>query len=51
MIYLGLLWWLSSKESACNAGTTGDVSLIPESGSSPGGKHGTHFSILAQRIP
>ena len=30
-------WWLSSKESACNAR---DASLIPGSGISPGGGHG-----------
>ena len=29
--------WLSSKESACNAGDTGDLSSIPESGRSLGG--------------
>ena len=29
-----LPWWLSSKESACNAG---DVGSIPELGRSPGG--------------
>ena len=29
----GLPWWLSGKESACNAG---DVGLIPGSGSFPG---------------
>ena len=34
---LGLSWWLSSKESACNAGGPG---LIPESGRFPGGGHG-----------
>ena len=34
-----LLWWHSSKESACNAGATGDMSSIPESGRSPGGGH------------
>ena len=28
--------WLSDKESACNAGDTGDVGLIPGSGRSPG---------------
>jgi len=32
-IYMGLPWWLSGKESACNAG---DASLIPGSGRSPG---------------
>ena len=29
------------KESACNAGDTGDVGLIPGSGRSPGGGHTT----------
>ena len=33
----GLPWWLSGKESACNAG---DLSSIPGSGRSPGGGHG-----------
>ena len=32
--------WLSSKESACNAGDTGDTGLIPGSGRSPGGGNG-----------
>ena len=35
-----LSWWLSSKESACNAGDTGDEGLIPGLGRSPGGGHG-----------
>ena len=30
---LGFPWWISSKESACNAGDPGS---IPESGRSPG---------------
>ena len=30
----------SSKESACNAGDTGDAVSIPGSGRSPGGEHG-----------
>ena len=37
------LMWLSSKESACNAGDVrdaGDASSIPESGRSPGEGHG-----------
>ena len=29
-----------SKESACNAGDTGDMGLIPGWGRSPGGGHG-----------
>jgi len=30
----------ASKESACNAGDTGDAGLIPKSGRFPGGKNG-----------
>ena len=33
----GLPWWLSSKESACNAG---DPGLIPRSGRFPGEMNG-----------
>ena len=36
----GLPWWLSDKESACNAGGAGDVHSIPGCGRSSGGKHG-----------
>ena len=32
--HVGLPPWLSSKESACNAGDTGDVSSIPGLGRS-----------------
>ena len=35
-----LTWGLSRKESACNAGDTGETGLIPVSGRSPGGKNG-----------
>ena len=37
---LGLLQWLSDKESTCNAGDTGDGDSIPRLGRSPGGWHG-----------
>ena len=37
----GLPWWLSDKESACNAGGAGDVHSIPGCGRSSGGKHGS----------
>ena len=37
---IGLPWWLSSKESACNSGGAGDVDLTPGSGRSAGGDHG-----------
>ena len=38
---LGLLWWLSSKESVCSAVAAGDTGSIPVSGSSPGEGHGS----------
>ena len=44
----GLPQGLSAAESACRAG---DLGLIPGSGRSPGGGHGTHSSILAWRSP
>ena len=40
MISAGLPKWLSDKESACNAGDTGDAGSIPGTGRSPGGGHG-----------
>ena len=43
--------WLSCKESTSKAGAIGDAGLVPGSGRSPGGGHGTHSSILAWRIP
>ena len=36
----GLIQWLSSKESTCNAGVAGDVDSIPGSGRFPGGENG-----------
>ena len=36
-LYVGLPWWLSSKESSCNAGNPGS---IPRWGRFPGGRHG-----------
>ena len=42
----------SGKESACNAGDTGNSGSIPGSRRSPGGGHGNpHSSIPAWRIP
>ncbi|KAB0370963.1 hypothetical protein FD755_017372, partial [Muntiacus reevesi] len=37
--FKGLPGWLSSKESACNAGAVGDRGSIPGLGRSPGGGH------------
>ena len=47
---LGVPQWLSGKESACSAGATGDVGLIPGLGRSPGGGMATCCSILAWRF-
>ena len=47
---MGFPRWLSGKESAHNAGTTGEVGLIPGLGKSLEGT-ATHSSILAWRIP
>ena len=48
----GIPWWLSSKESICNAGDTGDSSSIPGLGRSPGGGHGNplQYSCLENPI-
>ena len=43
----GFRWWLSGKESACNAG---DVGSTPGSGNSLEKEMATHSSILAQEI-
>ena len=48
---LGPPWWLSGKESTCNAGVAGDAVSIPGSGRTPEGGHGNPLSILAWRIP
>ena len=41
----------SGKESACNAGDTGDVCLIPWSERSPGGVHGTPLQYSCLENP
>ena len=45
---VGLPWWLSSKESACNTGDTEDAGLIPGSGRSLGVGNGNplQYSFL-----
>ena len=42
---------LDGKESACNAGDSGDTGLILRAGRSLGEGMATHSSILAWRIP
>ena len=41
-------WWLSGKESTCNAG---DMGSIPGSGSSPGGGHGNPLQYSCLENP
>ena len=45
---IGLTWWLSGKESACNAG---DSVLIPGSGRFPGGGHGNPLQYSCLKNP
>ena len=47
--WAGLPWWLSGKESACNAGDTG---LIPKLGRSPGvgNRNPLQYSFLGNPI-
>ena len=47
----GLPWWLSSKDSACNAGAPRDPGLISELGRSPGGGHGSPFQYSCWENP
>ena len=50
-VYVGLPWWLSDKESACSAGASGDLGLIPGLEDPLEESMATHSSILAWRIP
>ena len=43
--------WLSSKESACNAGDTGDMGSNLWSGRSPGGRHGNSLQYSCLENP
>ena len=40
----GLPWWLSSKESACNVGVSGDTGSVPGLERSSGGGHGNPWT-------
>ena len=52
LIFKGLSWWLSSKESTCSAGGARDVGLIPGTGRSPGGENGNplQYSCLENHM-
>ena len=48
---MGLPQWLSGKESACNAGATGDMGSILGSGRSLGGGHGNPLQYSCLENP
>ena len=43
--------WLTGKESACNAGDTGDPCSIPSLRRSPGGGHGNSLQCSCLENP
>ena len=47
----GLPWWLSVKESACNAGAAGAMGSTPGSGSSPEEGHGNPLQYSCLENP
>ena len=47
----GLPWWLSDKESVCNAGVAGDAGSIPGLGRSRGGRHGNPLQYSCLENP
>ena len=47
----GASWWLSGKESACDARAARDIDSIPESEDPLEEDMATHSSVLAWRIP
>ena len=48
---LGLLWWLSGKESTCNTGDTEDADSVPGLEISPGGGHGNPLQCSCMENP
>ena len=46
----GLPWWLSCKESGCNAEAAGEMGSVPKLGSSPGG-HGNPLQYCSLENP
>ena len=51
MAVTGLPWWLSGKESACNAKDARDTVSIPGSGRSPGGGLGNPLQYSCLENP
>ena len=48
---MGLPWWLSGKESACNAGDAGDVGSIPGWGRALKGGNGNSLQYSCLENP
>ena len=46
-----LPWWLNSKDSTCNARSTGDMGSIPGSGRSPGKVNGNPLQYFCLKNP
>jgi len=46
-----LPWWLSGKESTCNAGDTEDAGSIPELERYPGGEQGSPLQYSCLENP
>ena len=51
ILFFGLPWWFSSKESTCGGGDAGDTGSIPGSGRSPGGRNGNSLQYSCLEIP
>ena len=51
VVVVGLPWWLSGKESACNTGAAGDADSIPGSGRSPGEGNGNPLQYSCLENP
>ena len=49
--FMSIPWWLSGKDTTCNAGDSGDESSIPGLEDSLEKEMATHSSVLAWRIP
>ena len=50
IVIFGFLWWFSNKESACNAGDTGDIASVPGWKDPLEEDMATHSSVPALRI-
>ena len=51
ILFFGLPWWFSGKESTCNAGNAGDIGSIPGSGRFPRGRNGNSLQYSCLENP